>query len=359
MCYRTHAPGPFDSVNSFANYSNQAPRATIEHIETSPVRKTASPDKKVTSTALTWGPYTPSNPPPPFSCANQFAPWLPEKLPANTKHTESDLRHEILSSHAGSITEDEVPAADFTETAFEQRTSPTSSDLDNSLRNTAMQAPSTIIADDRNAIELGWFPSDDLRPLKAMKTILKLPYRDPQNRWWAMHHEYHGDVSRCLKEFDLHYTFNEVDSREAYLLDERSMRIPGRFECHHENCRDEHEWESQAVGILIRRYIGQKYNARVYWQACGRCHEFTQPDFDIYSRNSYVEHIVHAIKVWSGIPSKMPTFPQERRGRHRSDLCWWCRSGRCPLFRPLPASEKRNKWSENSERQKKNISLDM
>lgn len=88
-----------------------------------------------------------------------------------------------------------------------------------------------MIADNENVIELGWYPADGLH----LEEVLKTPHRDPKDKWWTMHYEYHDDVSRCLEESELHYTFNEADSREAYLLNEWNTVIPGFFVCHNKN----------------------------------------------------------------------------------------------------------------------------
>lgn len=352
---RTHTPGPFDSVNAFADYSNQAPRATTEHTETISVRETASPEQEVTAKTLPRGRYTPSNPP---SCASASTFFAQTSLDT-TKYTGSDLRHKFISSPAGSIMEDVSSATealsiatDLTEAAFKRRTFSTTSNSKDFSISTAIEAPPTIIADDGKVIEIGWFPSDELRPLDTMKEVLKKPHRDPKDKWWTMHREYHDGVSKCLEEseFDLYYTFNQVDSREAYLLNEWTTKIPGHFICHNRHCR--WSWKSQAVGILIRRYTGHKYNARVYWQACRRCDKFTQPNFHLSPRNAYEEHIAYAIKAWNGVTAKLPRYPRPPSGPHRIELCGGCQSGRCPLVNQLSASKNDNEWLKNRGRQR-------
>lgn len=162
-----------------------------------------------------------------------------------------------------------------------------------------------------------------------MKEVLD-PHRDRKSLW-SMHPELHDKVLQRLDEFNLHYVFHSDDRREAYLLNEWKAKIPARFTCHNEICG--HRWTRQSVGILMRRYLGQKYNARVYWQACMRCQQATHPIFDNEYANGYPDLLAYTIKVWSGMPARRPRpLHTNVHGPHWRYLCSWCKAGRCTII---------------------------
>lgn len=200
---------------------------------------------------------------------------------------------------------------------------------------------STIVAKDGKAIKLGWFAADELQPTNMMKQLLEMPSIDYPSKW-SMHPELHDSVSRLLEKHNLSYTFNPMDSGDAYLLNEYNARISGRFECLNKRCaqkrkiirkKGSHKWKSQSVGVLIRRYVGHKYNAKVYWQACEHCEQFIHPIFDDEDGHWYAECVTFAIKVWNAVKAEAPQHKiLGDRGPHRYDLCSWCKAGRSRII---------------------------
>ncbi|PGH00146.1 hypothetical protein GX51_05959 [Blastomyces parvus] len=146
------------------------------------------------------------------------------------------------------------------------------------------------------------------------------------NQRWSMYPTHHEHVSSLLEAEGLHFEFYDVDRAEGCIND-YDTNIMGRFICHNDSCSAT-GWSSKKIPITIRKYPGNKYNARVYHQRCERCNSLSRPVID---DESYAERVVYRIKKWSGIRILMGAPPPyfNSKGPHYSDLCEGCKAGHC------------------------------
>lgn len=149
---------------------------------------------------------------------------------------------------------------------------------------------------------------------------------------WSLYPDLHYQVSQLLDEFDLHFTFHDVDDPNPGTR-EYDSNIMGRFICDNKAC-DSKGWGSKQVAITIRMYEDKRYNARVYFQRCKSCNRSSKPVLD----GSYAERIAYRIKKWNGIKMDTPVYSSDNsKGPHQSKLCEGCKAGQCKfLERVLP-----------------------
>ncbi|KAL2204417.1 hypothetical protein CC79DRAFT_1132684 [Sarocladium strictum] len=144
----------------------------------------------------------------------------------------------------------------------------------------------------------------------------------PQKRW-SMFPGRSDEIAKLLQDDNLNYSFETLDRdgcEQTY-----DTNIMGRFTCYNPTCPKK-AWSSKVIPITIRKYQGQKYNARVYHQRCKSCNMLSKPRLD----DSYAERIVYRLKIWSGVDVKRPPYNEAGDGRpHMSKLCEGCKAGHC------------------------------
>ncbi|KAL2130338.1 hypothetical protein VTI74DRAFT_6589 [Chaetomium olivicolor] len=107
-------------------------------------------------------------------------------------------------------------------------------------------------------------------------------------------------------------------------IEHYSTHVMGRFECRDPKC-SKHRWSSRKIGITIRRFPGNGYNAVVYKQRCKLCEKLGVLRLD---ENSYVERVAYRLKKWAGIRMDQPEFNGQKHGPpHESHLCEACKRG--------------------------------
>lgn len=151
----------------------------------------------------------------------------------------------------------------------------------------------------------------------------------PDQPKWSMYAALHNDVSRHLRNANLHFNFHQADNSQNCIR-EHDTNIMGKFTCQNPSCHSR-TWSSQKIAITIRMYPRRRYNARVYHQACSTCERPCKPDLDDVS---YVERVVYRLKKWSGIQMERPPYSGQSKGPpHRSHLCEGCKAGHCGQLR--------------------------
>jgi hypothetical protein len=78
------------------------------------------------------------------------------------------------------------------------------------------------------------------------------------------------------------------------------------------------------IGILIRQFPGNGYNALVFKQRCKECNKLGVLRLD---EDSYVERVVYRLKKWAGIHVERPEYSGERGEPHEAELCEACLAG--------------------------------
>jgi hypothetical protein len=162
-------------------------------------------------------------------------------------------------------------------------------------------------------------PRNKQKPLPKRKPPTK---PQPQKKNWSMYPSLHNEVSNSLHDDNLSFTFHDTDD-DTSCTDDYDTTIMGRFTCSNTICLA--IWTSKQIAITIRRYPHNRYNARVYFQACKRCRRTSAPQLD----HSYAERVAYRLLKWSGVPVEPPPFSGQSDGPHRSDLCEGCRQGHC------------------------------
>ncbi|EGE86389.1 hypothetical protein BDDG_09334 [Blastomyces dermatitidis ATCC 18188] len=160
----------------------------------------------------------------------------------------------------------------------------------------------------------------------AQKQRIQNPPADAHsyNQRWSMYPTHHEHVSSLLEEEYLHFDFHNDDNAEGCIR-EHDTNIMGRFTCHNDSCGTD-GWSSRQIAITIRKYPGNKYNARVYHQRCRRCDSLSRPVLD----ESYAERVAYRIKKWDGIfMGAPPPYSFEKNGPHHNDLCEGCKDRHC------------------------------
>ena len=137
----------------------------------------------------------------------------------------------------------------------------------------------------------------------------------------------HEDIERALASSFMSPEpwFNHHGEGVHNLIEEYPTHIMGRFECRNHTCSKK-GWSSKQIGIVIRRFHDNGYNAVVYKQRCKDCNKLGVLRLD---ENCYVERIAYRLKKWAGIPIEPPVYNGQSRGPHESSLCEACRAGYC------------------------------
>jgi hypothetical protein len=99
----------------------------------------------------------------------------------------------------------------------------------------------------------------------------------------------------------------------------------GRFECPNEACRSS-GWSSKKIATTIRHYPNAKYNAKVWYQRCKKC---DMKGIITLDSESYVERIVHRLKVWNNLPTEKQVHSGKSKGPHEREYCEGCKAGHC------------------------------
>lgn len=165
----------------------------------------------------------------------------------------------------------------------------------------------------------------------SLPVKLDMPTKRPKrDHRWSMYPSLHDSVSRLLEEANLPFEFHGIDDTEN-CTKEYDTNIMGQFICRNRACGS-NGWTSKKIAIIIRMYLGGKYNARVYHQRCKSCDSLSRPSLD----NSYAERVVYRLRKWSGIQMDLPLYFGKKKGPpHNSDLCEGCRDGHCNAFGSL------------------------
>jgi hypothetical protein len=138
-----------------------------------------------------------------------------------------------------------------------------------------------------------------------------------------MYPSLHNKVSDLLRTSYLSFTFHDKDSSSGS-IDDYDTNIMGHFTCRNPTCHA--VWASKKIPITIRRYAQERYNTRVYYQACKRCGTTSQPSLD---EESYVERVAYRLKKWAGVQMEIPPFRGVSKGPHLDELCEGCKDGHC------------------------------
>ncbi|KAI0403175.1 zinc-binding domain-containing protein [Xylaria palmicola] len=133
----------------------------------------------------------------------------------------------------------------------------------------------------------------------------------------------HPEVSFLLENDGLCFTFHDKDDDDGWDR-ERDSAVMGRFRCHNPKCTT-NGWSSKRIPIVVYRYTGQRYNARVYHQRCRNCDRLSKPILD----HTYAERVAYWLKKWSGIRMPTPPPPKKTRIPHERELCEGCKAGHC------------------------------
>lgn len=157
---------------------------------------------------------------------------------------------------------------------------------------------------------------------KKPKTKKKTTTNRKSIKKWSLYPSLHDDVSDLLHENNLVFSFHEKDD-EVSCTNVYDTNLMGKFVCSNKKCTN--VWTSKQIAITIRRYPNQRYNARVYYQACERCRTTTEPQLD----HSYAERVAYRLKKWCGVQLVPPPFSGDSNGPHRSELCEGCKHGHC------------------------------
>jgi hypothetical protein len=137
----------------------------------------------------------------------------------------------------------------------------------------------------------------------------------------------HPDVANALRH-DLIFSapwFNQAgndrDAVEDYLTN-----IMGKFECRNSSC-PQRGWGSKKIGILIRRFADNGYDAVVFKQRCKSCERIGAMRID---EGSYVDRVVYRLRKWAGVSVARPEYKGEGTGpAHEERLCEGCKRGYC------------------------------
>ena len=137
----------------------------------------------------------------------------------------------------------------------------------------------------------------------------------------------HEDIQRVLATGSItpEPWFNDQGEGVHNLVEEYETHIMGHFECRNRNC-SKPGWDSKKIGIVIRRFHDNGYNAVVFKQRCKDCNKLGVLRLD---ENSYVERIAYRLKKWAGIPTERPVYGGQSRGPHETSLCEACKAGYC------------------------------
>jgi hypothetical protein len=154
-----------------------------------------------------------------------------------------------------------------------------------------------------------------------------IPANEAEVQGWSIYPELHENVSRSLSANGLSYEFHNIDNGYDCIRS-YDTNITGRFKCRNRSCKTD-GWSSKVVAITIRSYTGARYNARVYHQRCGKCHNLSRPCLD----KTYMERIAYRLKKWNGLQVEAPVYKVNNNGPHYSNLCEGCKAGHCSAGR--------------------------
>lgn len=138
----------------------------------------------------------------------------------------------------------------------------------------------------------------------------------------------HGRVMEHLRGNQLAFQFHDNDDDDT-AIQIYDTNIMGYFPCRNRSCKAK-GWFSGHVGITIRLYSDESYNARVYFQRCTMCETLSRVRLD---EDSYVERVVYRLRRWSDIPVERPPYSNRDRAPHLNHLCMGCQRGHCQAGR--------------------------
>ncbi|GIZ49948.1 hypothetical protein CKM354_001296400 [Cercospora kikuchii] len=134
----------------------------------------------------------------------------------------------------------------------------------------------------------------------------------------------HDEVTRFLADYGISFSFLASDNSRKCVREFDSPVI-GSFVCTSSACGFR-KWTSKQVAITIRMYKGQKYNVRVYYQRCEKCHSRRRPKLDV---GVYADRVAYRLAKWSGVDVEDRQGSGRSERPHLIDLCEGCRNGHC------------------------------
>ncbi len=135
----------------------------------------------------------------------------------------------------------------------------------------------------------------------------------------------HADIEKALGTVSIlpKPWFNDHSTDDHKATQQHFTNIMGSFKCRNHKC-SKSGWGSKKIGILIRQFPGNGYNALVFKQRCKECNELGILKLD---EDSYVERVVYRLKKWAGIHVKRPVYSGERGEPHEAMFCEACLAG--------------------------------
>lgn len=135
---------------------------------------------------------------------------------------------------------------------------------------------------------------------------------------------FHQDVSNAVSDAITSPWFNSTDSnKDSYV--KYSTYVMGKFQCDNDACSKD-GWGSKKVGILIRGYSENGYNAVVFGQRCQSCNQL---GILTLNKGSYIDRVAYRLKKWAGVPTEEQHYLVRNGPPHKSELCEGCKRGYC------------------------------
>ncbi|KAK4221101.1 zinc-binding domain-containing protein [Podospora fimiseda] len=100
----------------------------------------------------------------------------------------------------------------------------------------------------------------------------------------------------------------------------------GKLTCTSGKCQGQ-KWTSMKVAITIRQLESPvySYNATVFNQKCKSCQSLGELELN---EDSYIERVIHRLRVWAGIPIERPNYGKKIGPDHKRSLYKGYRLGR-------------------------------
>lgn len=134
----------------------------------------------------------------------------------------------------------------------------------------------------------------------------------------------HQSVVHAVEDIIVAPQFHN-DNNNDQIKKKYATHVMGKFVCANKGCHAS-GWGSKKVAVLIRMYIGNRYNAVVFNQRCKRCDRLGTFQLD---ESSYIERVAYRLKRWAGVSVEPCEFSSKKGLPHKADLCEGCRQGYC------------------------------
>jgi hypothetical protein len=102
----------------------------------------------------------------------------------------------------------------------------------------------------------------------------------------SLHQNVVNAVTNEVTSIWFHENNSDRDSNNKY-----STHVMGKFRCNNNIC-PQSDWNSKRVGILIRGFPGNGYNAEVFNQRCKSCNQLGTLTLD---EESYVDRVAYRL----------------------------------------------------------------